>query len=82
MQHSEGCLIFCTQQREDGRNLVPFGMRNTHQIGIRISADEGRRWGPIRVLIDLPSWKGLVFDYPRLLILSFNARGSFEIRGD
>jgi hypothetical protein len=49
---------------KDGRILLAFGMRNTSGIGIRISTDEGRTWGPTKVLASMPSWKGLVFDPP------------------
>lgn len=48
----------------DGRVLVTFGMRNASSVGIRISPDEGRTWESPRVLVTMPSWKGLVFDPP------------------
>ena len=49
---------------KDGRVLLTFGMRNARKVGIRVSDDEGRTWEPIRVLTDLPSWEGLIFDPP------------------
>ena len=39
-------------------------MRNASSVGIRISPDEGRTRESPRVLVTMPSWKGLVFDPP------------------
>ena len=48
----------------DGRILLTIGMRDISAVGIRVSNDEGLTWGPTEVLVNLPSWKGLVFDPP------------------
>ena len=39
-------------------------MRDISAVGIRVSSDEGRTWGPTAVLVNIRSWKGLVFDPP------------------
>jgi hypothetical protein len=37
-------------QLADGRVLLTFGMRDVGAIGMRVSDDEGRTWGPLEVL--------------------------------